>query len=243
MNSNSKKIQFLRGAKDALPVFMGYLSVAITFGVIAVEKGLPIWAPTLISMTCLTGTGQFVGVDLISSLASFAEIFSALLVINARYFLMGISLAQKLPPDVKLWQRLIIAFGNTDENFAIAMSPDKTPTFAYFSGLIFSSYIGWTSGTIIGSVVGNIIPSSVASAMGIALHAMYIAIILPPAVKSKKVALVIAFSIIISCVIKFVPVFSPLGNGWSVIISGVISSAVGAILFPMEVHEDEATNP
>jgi len=234
----NKKQQFLMGAKDALPVFLGYLSVSVTFGVIAVGKGLPLWAPTFISMTCLTGTGQFVGVDLISVLASYAEIFSALLVINARYFLMSISLSQKLPPDIKLWQRLIIAFGNTDENFAIAMSPEKKITFSYFAGLIFSSYSGWVGGTIIGSVLGDIIPASVTSAMGIALYAMYVAIILPPAAKSKSVSCVIAFAVVFSSIIKFVPFFSFLSSGWSVIISGVAASVLGAVLFPMEVSEN-----
>lgn len=239
---HTRRKEFLTGAKDAIPVLLGYLSVAITFGVISVEKGLPLWAPTLISVTNFTGTGQFVGVDLISVLASYAEIFSALLVINARYFLMGISLAQKLPPEIKLWQRFIIAFGNTDENYAIAMASEKKVTFAYFLGLIFSSYSGWVGGTIIGSLLGNIIPESVTSAMGIALYAMYVAIIIPPAIKSKPIVCVISFAVVISSVIKFVPEFSALGSGWSVIISGVIASAFGAVLFPLEVSEDEAVN-
>lgn len=239
---NTKKQQFFAGAKDAFPVFLGYLTVAVTFGVIAVSGGLPAWSPTVISMTCFTGTGQFVGVNLISTLASYAEIFSALLVINARYFLMGISLSQKLPPEIKLWQRLIIAFGNTDENYAIALQPDKKVTFAYFMGLIFSSYSGWVGGTILGTVLGDIIPASVTGAMGIALYAMYVAIIVPPATTSKPIVCVIAFAVIISSIIKFVPIFASLGSGWSVIISGVVASALGAVLFPMEVCEDERTD-
>ncbi len=237
-----KKKQFIAGAKDAFPVFLGYLTVALTFGVIAVNNGLPLWAPTVISMTCFTGTGQFVGVNLIAELASYAEIFSALLIINARYFLMGISLSQKLPPEIKLWQRLIIAFGNTDENYAIAMQPDKKVTFAYFGGLIFSSYAGWVGGTVLGTILGDIIPSSVTDAMGVALYAMYVAIIVPPATKSKPIVCVIAFAVITSSIIKFVPIFSVPGSGWSVIISGVIASALGAVLFPMEVSENEAAD-
>ena len=60
----------------------------------------------------------------------------------------------------------------------------------------------------------------------------------PPAVKSKPIITVIAVSVIISCIIKFVPVFSVLGSGWSVIISGVAASALGAVLFPLEVSEN-----
>jgi len=93
-------------------------------------------------------------------------------------------------------------------------------------------------GTIIGVFLGDVIPASLMGAMGIALYAMYIAIIVPPAVKSKPIITVIAVSVIISCIIKFVPVFSVLGSGWSVIISGVAASALGAVLFPLEVSEN-----
>ncbi|MBQ9922069.1 MAG: branched-chain amino acid ABC transporter permease, partial [Clostridia bacterium] len=120
--------------------------------------------------------------------------------------------------------------------------PDKTPTFAYFLGLMFSSYTGWVGGTVIGSILGNIIPESVTSAMGIALYAMYVAIILPPATKSRPIVCVIAFAVAISSVIKFVPLFSSLGSGWSVIISGVCASALGAVIFPLEVSENEAAD-
>lgn len=235
---NTKFSMFRRGAADAVPVFLGYFTVAITFGVIATGKGLWSWCPIIMSMTCLSGTGQFVGIDLIASLASFAELFSAILVINARYFLMGLSLSQKLPPEIKLWQRFIIAFGNTDENFAIAMLPEKQVTFPYFLGLMFSSWNGWVWGTVMGVFLGNVIPPSVTSAMGVALYAMYIAIIVPPAVKSKPIMTVIAVACIISCIIKFVPIFSSLGGGWSVIISGVAASALGAVLFPLEVTQN-----
>lgn len=235
---STKFARFTSGAKDAIPVFLGYLTVAVTFGVISAGKGLPSWCPVFMSMTCVSGTGQFVGMDLLSVASSVAEIVSAVIVINARYFLMGFSLAQKLPPEIKFWQRFIIAFGNTDENFAIAMSPDKTPDFAYFLGLMFSSYSGWVGGTIIGALLGDVIPASLMGAMGVALYAMYIAIIVPPAIKSKPIITVIAVSVIISCIIKFVPVFSALGSGWSVIISGVAASALGAVLFPLEVSEN-----
>ena len=239
---NTKFAQFRSGAKDAIPVFLGYFTVAVTFGVIAVGRGLPVWSPILMSMSCVSGTGQFVGIDLLVAMASLAEIFSAILVINARYFLMGLSLAQKLPPEVKFWQRFIIAFGNTDENYAIAMSPDKNATFPYFLGLMFSSYSGWVGGTVVGIFLGDRIPESFTSAMGIALYAMYIAIIVPPAVKSKPIITVIAVAVAISCVIKFVPAFSMLSSGWSVIISGVAASALGAVLFPLEVNENETAD-
>ncbi len=52
-------LTFRRGLRDGLPICLGYLSVAFTFGMVVVEGGLPPWVAVLISMTCFTGTGQF----------------------------------------------------------------------------------------------------------------------------------------------------------------------------------------
>ena len=115
-----QKLTMKKGITDALPIFLGYFSVSIAFGVLAVQKGIPLWAPLVMSLTDFSGTGQFAALDLLSSLAAFAEIACAILIINARYFLMSVSLSQKLLPDIKQWQRYIIAFGNTDEVYAVA---------------------------------------------------------------------------------------------------------------------------
>jgi len=52
-----EKLKFRQGMKDALPICIGYLSVALAFGVLAVRNGWPLWAPPLISATNLSGTG------------------------------------------------------------------------------------------------------------------------------------------------------------------------------------------
>lgn len=56
---------FKKGLKDGLPIALGYLSVSFTFGMMAVEGGLPVFTAVLISMTNLTSAGQFAGLDLI----------------------------------------------------------------------------------------------------------------------------------------------------------------------------------
>lgn len=229
-----KALTFLQGARDAVPVMLGYLSVSFAFGMIAASRGIPVWCAALFSGTALTGTGQFVGLDLISAGAGFIELACTLAVINARYFLMSLSLGQKLPANITLWQRCVIAFGNTDENFAIAMMQTKPLTFPYLCGMIVTSYCGWVGGTILGGAAQNLIPQSVLSALGIALYAMFIALVVPPAMKNRKILLVVSASVAISCVFSFTPALSGIGSGWIIIISGVAASVLGALLFPVE---------
>lgn len=75
-------LNFYNGFKDGLPIALGYLSVSFAFGILAIEKGLPIWSPILISLSNFTGTGQFVGVGLIASGTAILEIAFTILIIN-----------------------------------------------------------------------------------------------------------------------------------------------------------------
>ena len=232
----NKRLTFKKGLTDAIPICLGYISVSIAFGVLAVQSNMPLWAPTIISITSLSGTGQFAGLDLIKVFASFIEIACAILVINARYFLMSVSLSQRLPRSIKQWQRYFIAFGNTDEVFAVAMGQKLPLNFRYMMGLIICSLFGWTTGTVIGTFAGGLVPSVLTSAFGISLYAMFLAIIIPPATKSSSVTI----TIVIAALFSFLLNFTNLSSGWIIIICGVLASAFAAWKFPIaEVEDDE----
>ena len=234
-----KELTFKKGLYDALPIALGYFSVSLAFGMIAVTaRGLKIWAPILTSFTNFTGTGQFVGIDMIWGMKSFYEIALTLFVINARYILMSLSLSQRLEKKITMWQRLIIAFGNTDEVFAVAMSDGQKLNYKYMLGLILGSFAGWMSGTIAGSVLGDFMPQSFVSAMGIMLYAMFIAIVVPPAKQNIAVVITIFISAVMSCIFKYVPVINKTSGGFAVIICGVFSAVLASILFPIKAGED-----
>lgn len=232
------KLTFAKGARDGLPIAFGYLSVSFAFGMVCIQKGLPAWAPIIISLTNFTGTGQFAGADLIAAGAAFTEIAVTLLIINLRYLLMSLSLSQKLSDKLTLAHRLAIAFGNTDEIFAVAMQQNGPLTFSYMLGLIMSSFSGWVLGTALGVFASSFLPEMVRSALGIALYAMFIAIVIPAARESKPITRVVLISVAISCIFFFVPGLNMLSKGWVIIICGIVSSAVGAAFFPLKCEEE-----
>ena len=53
--------EFCDGIKKGIPIGIGYLAVSFTFGIWAVEGGIPVWIVILISLTNLTSSGQFAG--------------------------------------------------------------------------------------------------------------------------------------------------------------------------------------
>ena len=150
---------FSKGLKDGIPICLGYLSVSFTFGMMAAKGGLPLWAIQLISMTNLTSAGQFAGTTLILSGGAYLEIAVTTFVINLRYTLMGVSLSQKLEPSMPGWKRALLAFGNTDEIFAVAMQQKGLVSGRYLLGLIMLPYIGWASGTLLGATAFGALPA------------------------------------------------------------------------------------
>ena len=95
-NPDLPDLSFQRGLKDGLPICLGYISVSFAFGMTVAQSGMPIWAALFISATNVTSAGQFAGFVLILHGAKYLEIAITTLVINLRYFLMSLSLSQKV---------------------------------------------------------------------------------------------------------------------------------------------------
>ena len=170
---------FSQGLRDGMPICLGYLSVAFAFGIFTVSHGLTAWEAVMISMTNVTSAGQLAAVPIIAGGGSLFELALTQFVINMRYSLMSVSLSQKLGKSVRLIDRFLISFVNTDEVFAVAISKGEPLGRKYLYGLTLTPYLGWSLGTLLGAVAGNILPAMLVSALGIAIYGMFIAIIVP----------------------------------------------------------------
>ena len=226
--------EFREGIKDGFPICLGYLSVSMAFGLTVVKEGIPVWSAILISLTNLTSAGQFAGTNLLLAQSSYIELIITTFIINIRYFLMSLSVSQKVNKDFGLKERLIASFGVTDEVFAVSMQRRSALTFSYMLGLILTPILGWTGGTILGAVATSLLPASLTDAMGIALYGMFIAIIIPPARENKSVLLAVILAIVASYAFTYLPLLSIFSGGWSIIIITVAVSALMAWLYPIQ---------
>jgi predicted branched-subunit amino acid permease len=189
---------------------------------------------TIISLTNMASAGQFAGIRLIEGGAPYIELVITTIVINLRYFLMSLSLSQKVAPDMPFYKRAIMAYCITDEVFALsAMEPEEV-SFPFFGGLMTTPILGWTSGTLVGAVASELLSPMVQGCMGIALYCMFIAIIIPPACKSRKVALAVVVSAVLSCMFKYIPGINMLskagGGGWAIITAAILGAAICATI-------------
>lgn len=231
-------LRFSKGLRDGIPIGLGYLSVSFGFGISAVSRGLSALCSVLISMTNLTSAGQVAGLAIMAAGGSLLEMFVNQLIINMRYALMGISLTQKLDDTFNTVNRMLVSFFITDEIFAVASSKDSISA-GYMYGLGVMPYIGWASGTLLGAVAGELLPASVSAALGLAIYGMFVAIVVPAASKSRGILLCSLIAAGISCCLKYIPLFSFVTQGFSIIICAVLAASTAALLFPVKEDKDD----
>ena len=223
-----------------MPVCLGYFSVSFGFGAMAISQGLTVWQSILISATNLTSAGQFAGLTVITAGAAIIEMILTQLVINSRYALMSLALGQRLGQSVGVGRRMVAAFFNTDEVFALGMSREGKLTVSFFVGAGTVAALGWISGTALGAVAGTILPLSVRTALGTMLYGMFIAIVVPQARQEKPMLICMVLAMVLSCLFTWLPVLNTVSAGIAIVICTVAAAAICAVLFPIKDEEAAA---
>jgi len=142
------------GIKSAVPIFLGYFTTSMAFGLLAVSAGLTPFEAVIFSMSNLTGAAQFMAINLISAGAAAGEIIVSVVLLNLRYFIMSASLSRKLGFR-KVYARLLTAFGVTDEIFSVASLKPGRVSGSFMLGLESFSWLGWAGGTLAGVTAGS----------------------------------------------------------------------------------------
>lgn len=230
--------EYRTGVRRGLPVGMGYFSVSFGFGAMAVAQGLKALEATLISVTNLTSAGQFAGLTLIVASATLWEMVLTQLVINSRYALMSLALSQRMGERIGFLPRLLIAFFNTDEIFALAMDRKAPLTVPFLLGLGTLPLIGWSMGTLCGALAGSVLPEDIRAALGVMLYGMFIAIVVPPAKSDRKILAAVVLALTCSSLFAWVPLLQKVSPGISIVVCTVAAAAVCGWLFPIPEEEE-----
>jgi 4-azaleucine resistance transporter AzlC len=219
---------FGSGLRAGIPVAIGYLPMAVAFGIVARAAGIGMAETTGMSVFVFAGASQFMAAELAASGVHPASIVLATLVLNFRHFLMSTHLGRRLRPGRAV--SLAVGFVVTDETYVVgSLEPDLTP--AFFLGLGLAAWLGWLAGTVIGAAAARAIPDSLARAMSVTLFAMFIALLVP-AVRTRwqrGIAAVLG-TLIAWAASRYIP---SLGPGWRIVVAMLAASAV-AVALPME---------
>ena len=178
--------------------------------------------------------------DIILRNAGYLQVAIITLIANARYLLMSCALAQRFSPDTPFFHRFLIGYDVTDELFGITIARPGWLNPYYTYGAILVAAPAWSIGTALGIIAGNLLPLRAVSALSVALYGMFLAIIIPPARKSRVVAGLVAVSFFLSFICSYLPGISTLSDGTRTILLTVLISCAGAILFPVKTEEENA---
>ena len=226
--------EFFAGMKAGLPVCIGYLSVSFGFGAMAVAQGLSIFQSVLISVLNLTSAGQFAGLTVLAAGGAVLELILTQLVINSRYALMSMALTQRLGPETTGLKRMVAAFFNTDEVFALGMTRVGKLTVSFFTGVGTIAAIGWVGGSALGAVAGSILPESVRMTLSTMLYGMFVAIVIPQIREEKPMAVCMVLALVLSCLFMWLPLLNTVSAGLAIVICTVAAAAFCAAAFPIE---------
>ncbi|MRX73543.1 branched-chain amino acid ABC transporter permease [Bacillus lacus] len=217
-----KQSDFLNGMQAGISIAVGYMPIALTFGILAKSTGLSIGETTLMSILVFAGAAQYISLSLLAAYTGLFEIILTTFILNLRHFLMSASLSEKAEND-PVWKKAVYSFGLTDETFSVASTKEGTVNAGYMFGLVLISYGSWVVNSAAGYAVGDILPVSVQESMGIALYAMFIGLLVPSLKKHRKVVLLASLAAVLNSIFTF---SAMLPAGWSIIVSTVAASVL-----------------
>lgn len=232
---------FCEGMRDGVPIALGYFAVSFSLGIAAKKAGFSPMEGFFASLLNNASAGEYAAFALIGAGASYLEVAVITLIANARYLLMSCALAQRFAPGTPFFHRLLIGYDVTDELFGITIARPGYLNPCYTYGAILLAAPAWACGTALGILAGSALPLRAVSALSVALYGMFLAIIIPPAKKSRVVAGLVAVSFGLSFLCRYLPGVRSLSDGTRTILLTVLIASAGAVLFPVTPPREGGT--
>lgn len=214
--------EFKKGIQAGISIAIGYVPVALTFGLIAKTTGLSLGETVLMSMIVFAGAAQYMSLSLLALGTGIFEIILTTFIVNIRHFLMAASLNEKMETD-RVFKRILYSFGITDETFSVAATQPGTVTTGYMLGLNSIAYMSWVFCSGIGFAIGAGLPQTLQQSMSIALYAMFIGLLVPSMKQSVKV---VFLAVVAACLNLVFTMTELLTAGWAIVAATLISAVL-----------------
>ncbi|OEH92418.1 AzlC family ABC transporter permease [Bacillus solimangrovi] len=227
--------QFKEGFQAGVSIGIGYMPVALTFGLLAKSTGLSVIETFMMSMLVFAGASQYISLNLFAIGTTGPVIILTTFIVNIRHLLMSASLSEKIEKEHP-FKKALYAFGITDETFSVAALKEGKVTSSYMAGLITVAYGSWVIFSVVGHFVGASLPDVLQESMGIALYAMFVGLLTPSLKKHRKVVTLAGGAALINIIFSFV--FPPNWSGWAIVLA-TLSSAILVELTSYMVNKKE----
>lgn len=186
---------FWAGGMVGIPIVLGYLPIAFSFGVAATRAGLSVAEAVTLSLLIYSGAAQFVAIALIAANAPFLVAFLTLVGMSLRHVLYGPSLMRAAGQSTRLGG--IWGFGLTDEVFGAALGAlarGQKFSDSFMLALAGAAYAAWVGGTYLGAKAGAAALQDwpmLDATLGFMLTALFLALLLS-ILKAAQLPVIIA---------------------------------------------------
>lgn len=169
-----------------IPVLFGYLALGFGFGVLLSAGGYGIFHAFVMSVTIYAGTGQYIGVGLLTSGASLITVAVTTFMVNARHIFYGVSLLDKYRGAGL--RKIYMIFALTDETYSLSVcdSPwvQKEYEKDYYFFISLFDHIWWICGCVLGAAVGTLVQFN-SEGIDFVLTALFVTIVVDQWMKVK----------------------------------------------------------
>ncbi|MGB5247314.1 MAG: AzlC family ABC transporter permease [Woeseia sp.] len=182
---------FVAGFRATIGLAVAGGVFGILFGIIALAKGLDAGSTVLMSAAVFAGAAQVAALELWQEPLPYLAIFMAVLLVNSRHVLMGVTLHETLSANRRR-PPFGILFVLTDANWVLTMKEQRAGNrAAFFAGSGFAMYSFWLVGTIIGVAAPLLLDARTLQGLAIG-GALYIAILICIFFRGRKPGILIA---------------------------------------------------
>ena len=167
---------FRDGLRAGLPVALAGSVLAMSFGVLAGDVGMPGWTAILMSVIVFAGSAQIAALGIIGAGGTLGAALGAAALMNSRFLPMGVAFAPSLPggPLKRAAQ------GQTVVDVSLVVAEDGKGGFDrnLLFGSTLAQYVGWVSGTIVGVLAGPVLGDPKALGLDAIFPAFFLALLL-----------------------------------------------------------------
>lgn len=171
--------------KTTSPVFFGYITLGIAFGLVLTQANYPWFLAPIMSLFMYAGAAQFIAVGLFAAGTPLVAILITEALVNIRHIVYGLSLITKYK-DCKKWKPYLI-FALTDETYSILTTtdvPENCNKESFFAAVSLMDQSYWFTGSVIGALAGQIIPFDL-TGVDFSLTALFVVLTIEQIKKTK----------------------------------------------------------
>lgn len=161
-----------------LPVLAGYIFLGITYGLLMVSNGFPVWLPVLTAGLIYTGSLEFLMVQILTSAFNPLSAFVTALMVGSRHIFYGIAMLGRYRDTGRRKPYLI--FATTDETFAVNYSADipaGVDAARFYTAVSALDQAYWMAGSLLGAMFGSLLTVNT-TGLDFVMTTMFMAILL-----------------------------------------------------------------